>query len=91
MQRLVTFYVREYNEVMPHEAFDWRTPEEVYFGRVESSRGLRLDFSLGIKTAGSHVPHESLIHAHATFVPDAVWAVGKFLPDLSRVISPPRF
>ena len=35
MQRLVTFYVREYNEVMPHGAFDWRTPDEVYFGRAD--------------------------------------------------------
>ena len=35
MQRLVTFYVREYNEVMPHGALDWRTPNEVYFGRAE--------------------------------------------------------
>jgi len=32
---LVTFYVREYNEVMPHGALDWRTPDEVYFGRAE--------------------------------------------------------
>jgi len=35
VQRLVTFYVREYNEVMPHGALDWRTPDEVYFGRAE--------------------------------------------------------
>jgi putative transposase len=35
VQRLVTFYVREYNEIMPHGALDWRTPDEVYFGRAE--------------------------------------------------------
>ncbi|HMA91076.1 MAG TPA: hypothetical protein VKP30_00250 [Polyangiaceae bacterium] len=32
---LVAFYVNEYNEVMPHGALDWRTPDEVYFGRAE--------------------------------------------------------
>ena len=34
-RRLVTFYVREFNEVMPHGALDWRTPDEVHFGRAE--------------------------------------------------------
>jgi hypothetical protein len=44
-----------------------------------------LDFSLGIKATGSHVPHESLNHAHATSMPDAAQAVDRFLLDLSRV------
>jgi hypothetical protein len=43
-----------------------------------------LDFSLYIKATGSHVPHESLNHAHATFMPDAIQSVGRFLLDLSR-------
>ena len=34
-QRLVTFYIGEYNEVMPHSALNYRTPDEVYFGRPE--------------------------------------------------------
>ncbi len=35
VQRLITFYVREFNEVMPHGARDGRTPDEVDFGRAE--------------------------------------------------------
>jgi len=43
-----------------------------------------LGFSLCIAATGSHVPHESLDQVHAAFMPDAAWAVGRFLPDLSR-------
>jgi hypothetical protein len=35
VERLVSFYVQQYNEVMPHSALDFRTPDEVYFGRAE--------------------------------------------------------
>ena len=35
VERLVAFYVHQYNEVMPHGSLDWRTPDEVYFGRAE--------------------------------------------------------
>ena len=32
IERLVAFYVREHNSVMPHAAFNGQTPDEVYFG-----------------------------------------------------------
>jgi hypothetical protein len=33
VRRLVTFYVTEHNERIPHGAFEGQTPDEVYFGR----------------------------------------------------------
>jgi hypothetical protein len=50
-----------------------------------------LHFSLSIGTTGSHVPHESLNQVHAVLMPDAIWAVNRFPPDLSRVNDSPRF
>jgi transposase InsO family protein len=35
VRRLVTFYVKEYNEAMPHSALNGRTPDEVYFNKGE--------------------------------------------------------
>ena len=35
VERLVSFYVQQFNEIMPHSALNWRTPDEVYFGRAE--------------------------------------------------------
>jgi hypothetical protein len=35
VRRLVAFYVRHYNELMPHSALDSRTPDEVYFERAQ--------------------------------------------------------
>jgi len=32
VRRLVDFYVKQHNTVMPHAAFDGQTPDEVYFG-----------------------------------------------------------
>ncbi len=32
LRRLVEFYVRAHNEVMPHSAFEGQTPDEVFFG-----------------------------------------------------------
>ena len=32
LRRLVDFYVRQHNEVMPHAAFAGQTPDEMYFG-----------------------------------------------------------
>jgi putative transposase len=32
LRRLVDFYVRQHNEVMPHAAFEGQTPDEMYFG-----------------------------------------------------------
>lgn len=32
VERLVAFYVEQHNSVMPHLAFDGRTPDEVYLG-----------------------------------------------------------
>ena len=37
-----------------------------------------LSFSLRIRTTGSHVPHQSLIHVHAAFMPDASQALNRF-------------
>ena len=34
VRRLVGFYVREHNEVMPHSAFNGLTPDEVYFDKA---------------------------------------------------------
>jgi hypothetical protein len=31
VERLIAFYVEQHNAVMPHAAFDGRTPDEVYF------------------------------------------------------------
>jgi hypothetical protein len=36
------------------------------------------------RTTGSHVPHESLDQARAACMPDATWAVGRYLPGFSR-------
>ncbi len=33
LRRLVDFYVRQHNEVIPHAAFEGQTPDEMYFGR----------------------------------------------------------
>ena len=33
VRRLVDFYVRQHNEVMPHAAFEGQTPDEMYFGK----------------------------------------------------------
>jgi hypothetical protein len=35
VRKLIAFYDREYNEVMPHSALDFQTPDEVYFEREE--------------------------------------------------------
>jgi len=32
LRRLITFYVKAHNEVMPHSAFEGQTPDEVFFG-----------------------------------------------------------
>ena len=45
---------------------------------------LCLSCSLNIKTTGSHVPHKSLCQVHAFCMPDAVWTVNRYPPDLSR-------
>ena len=35
VRRLVGFYVKEFNEAIPHSALKGRTPDEVYFGKNE--------------------------------------------------------
>jgi len=45
-------------------------------------RVLRLSRSLHIEATGSQVPHLSLDQAHATFMPDAKWAVDRSPPTL---------
>ena len=37
VRRLVAFYVQQHNEIMPHSALDFRTPDEVYFGRGQDA------------------------------------------------------
>ena len=32
LRRLIAFYVQAHNEVMPHSAFNGKTPDEIYFG-----------------------------------------------------------
>jgi hypothetical protein len=50
---------------------------------------LHLDFSLGIRATGSHVPRISLCQIHAAFMPVAIWAVGRSPPDSSQVNDSP--
>jgi putative transposase len=33
LEKLIAFYVREFNQVMPHSAFHGQTPDEMFFGR----------------------------------------------------------
>jgi len=51
---------------------------------LSRSWGFHLRFSLDIEATGSHVPHKSLNQSLAAFMPDAIWAVIRFLPDSSR-------
>ena len=46
--------------------------------------GFHLCFFLYIRATGSHVPHKSLYQAHAIFMPETIWPVIRFLPDLSQ-------
>jgi hypothetical protein len=32
LRRLIAFYVKAHNEVMPHSAFEGQTPDEMFFG-----------------------------------------------------------
>ena len=55
---------------------------------LNRSRGLRLRVSLRIGTTGSHVPCRSLQESPATFMPGAVRAINRHLPNSSRGHSP---
>jgi hypothetical protein len=46
---------------------------------------VHLSFSLYIGATGSYVPYHSLIRTHATFMPDAGWAIDRSLPSLIPV------
>ena len=35
LEKLISFYVEQYNTVIPHAAFAGQTPDEMYFGRGE--------------------------------------------------------
>ncbi len=61
------------------------------FGTLMLMGASHLHFSLSIGATGSHVPHESLDQVHAVLMPDAVWAVNRFPPNLSRVNDSSRF
>ena len=39
VRRLMSFYIVQHNEVIPHAAFDGQTPDEMFFGRGESVPG----------------------------------------------------
>ena len=46
---------------------------------------LHLNFSLNIETIRRRrIPHKSLTQIHATFTPEAAWAVNRLPPNLSR-------
>ena len=60
-------------------------------GTLILAESFRLDFSLRIGTTGSQVPYRSLNQSHATFMPDADWAVSRHRPNLSRGVQSPRF
>ncbi len=32
LEKLIAFYVREFNQAMPHSAFHGQTPDEMFFG-----------------------------------------------------------
>ena len=32
LRRLISFYIKAHNQVMPHSAFNGQTPDEIYFG-----------------------------------------------------------
>jgi len=52
---------------------------------------VHLSFSLCIGATGSYVPYHSLIRTHATFMPDADWAINRSLPSLipvPRLLAP---
>jgi len=53
VRRLVGWYVREHNEVLPHAAFDGQTPAEVYFG-------LGADVPERLKREGQKARHRRL-------------------------------
>ncbi len=59
-------------------------PPPCFASVLSFSWDLHLNFSLNIETTGSHVPHKSLTQIHATFTPEAAWAVNRFPPNLSR-------
>lgn len=46
--------------------------------------GFHLCFFLIIRATGSHVPHKSLYHIHAIFMPEVIWPVNRYPPDLSQ-------
>src|SRR5664279_5496577 len=52
------------------------------FGTLILMGAAHLDFFLGIKATGSHVPCESLSQSHAAFMPDAVRAAIRPSPGL---------
>jgi hypothetical protein len=35
LEKLISFYVEQYNTVIPHAAFSGQTPDEMYFGQGE--------------------------------------------------------
>src|SRR4051812_40590098 len=56
-------------------------PPPCHASGLLTSWGSHLGISLGIVTTGSHVPHESLNRARATFTPVIVRAVSRSRPD----------
>ena len=50
LRRLIAFYVREHNEMIPHAAFNGQTPDEMYFGNGDE---VAIDLAAAPMTAGS--------------------------------------
>jgi hypothetical protein len=38
VEKLISFYVRQFNQVMPHSAFHGQTPDEMFFGSGSAVR-----------------------------------------------------
>lgn len=64
VKSLVAFYVEQHNCVMPHAAFDGRTPDEVYFGT-----GSSVAHELASGRAAARSSRLAVNHAHARRAP----------------------
>ena len=65
MERLAGYYVNQHNSVMPHAAFEGRTPDEVYFGQ-------RLDLEQELREARRRARAERMAANRATAGTDCV-------------------
>src|ERR1019366_6419053 len=81
------------NNAAPSVQFHYRTFDPTTsdsapvprIGTLALVDAVHLSFSLYIGATGSYVPYHSLIRTHATFMPDADWAINRSLPSLIPV------